>query len=594
MNSFSSIRKKLPTVNYPCELNIKEKSADCSSRHLDNVPQDLNSDIEKLNLQNNYITKLWNTSFLKYSQLTELDLQYNSIFWIHERSFYPLVNLKILHLSSNPGMSYLPRGSFQSLCKLQKLELVDFGLTSFIFHGVLNRNDQLRVGDTNIGGKLSKIPTLCGQYQVEAIYLWSNNFSSLRPETLAIDFKVDFLSLGNNPIRTVDPDTIALLQVKSLRFGVYPLSLEVIKNITFGVSKSTVIKELDIQHSGITHIPSDLFQHLRNKTLSTLSLFGNKIVLYPGVFQHLTHVYSLDLSYCGLKTIDPRYFDGMMHLRELIIHGTQLTLLNPENITWTVNLNEMYLDVFKCFEIREHTFRGLHNLTTLYLNHQSRSHDIIFYKINQAKLQYFYFEFSTVNEPILKLETPNLKDFMYMYVGDNPSYSDANAWEILHAAQSITRVVLNACLILCDIFDIGKSLALFNDMPKLIYLDLSENKLVDLLPALFKNLSSLQSMDLSRNRMRTIAADSFKGLISLETLDLSDNELFFFPDKFAINLKSLPNRSDGLHFIKKESFDASIGLTTLRLANNRLSNLIAVPFNHCFHLSNQLTFRGTI
>ena len=172
---------KFQTVNHhPCRLHVKEKSADCSSRHLDNVPRDLNSDIEKLDLQSNNLTKLWNTSFLKYSQLIELNLEYNSIFWIHERSFFPLVNLKKLDLSSNPGMSYLPRGSFQSLCKLQELDLVDFGLTSFIFHGALNRNDQFKVGDTDIDGKFYKIPTVCGQYHMEEIYLSSNNVSSLK------------------------------------------------------------------------------------------------------------------------------------------------------------------------------------------------------------------------------------------------------------------------------------------------------------------------------------------------------------------------------------------------------------------------------
>ena len=73
-------------------------------------------------------------------------------------------------------------------------------------------------------------------------------------------------------------------------------------------------------------------------------------------------------------------------------------------------------------------------------------------------------------------------------------------------------------------------------MPKLIYLDLNENNLVDLWPVLFTNLSSLKYMTITRNRMRTIAADALKGLISLETLNLSDNELFYFPDTFAINL----------------------------------------------------------
>ena len=117
-----------------------------------------------------------------------------------------------------------------------------------------------------------------------------------------------------------------------------------------------------------------------------------------------------------------------------------------------------------------------------------------------------------------------------------------------------------------ELYDRYTSRALFSDMPKLIRLDLSENKLVDLQPALFENLSSLTSLDLSHNKMETIAADAFIGLVSLETLNLNDNALFFLPDEFAINLKSLPN----LHLHLDElRYDSATGLTTLILANNR-------------------------
>ena len=132
------------------------------------------------------------------------------------------------------------------------------------------------------------------RHQIDFINLASNSFTNLTRETIAIDWNVNTLVLDDNPIQTVDPDAIASLHVKWLQLGDHPLSLEVIKNITLGVSKSTV-ERLDIQYSNITYIPFDLFAYLCNKSLASLSLERNDIVLYPGVFEDLTHVVSLDL-----------------------------------------------------------------------------------------------------------------------------------------------------------------------------------------------------------------------------------------------------------------------------------------------------------
>ena len=64
---------------------------------------------------------------------------------------------------------------------------------------------------------------------------------------IAITVSTRVLVLENNPIQTVDPDTIASLNAEFLLFGYYPLSLQVIRNITLGVSKSTAIENLSIQ-----------------------------------------------------------------------------------------------------------------------------------------------------------------------------------------------------------------------------------------------------------------------------------------------------------------------------------------------------------
>ena len=82
----------------------------------------------------------------------------------------------------------------------------------------------------------------------------------------------------------IDPDAIASLHVTAVHFGVNALSYDMMKNITLGVSRSDVIKSLSLEYANITIIPHDLFDFLRNKSLSKLSLLGNFLLLYPSVF----------------------------------------------------------------------------------------------------------------------------------------------------------------------------------------------------------------------------------------------------------------------------------------------------------------------
>ena len=568
MNSFSSIRKN--KVNHQCLMNIKKKSANCMYLHLENIPQDLIQDIENLYLRFNRIRYLHNTSFQKYPHLIKVDLNTNPIVWIQEGTFYPLVNLETLILSNTVRMLHLPSGSFLMSLRLQQLNLIRCSLTSFLLSGAFTHRPNLGVGNTEFDGKSSKNFPFYDQHQMDFIALTGNNFESLTRETIAIDWNVNTLILIDNPIQTVDPDTIASLHVKWLQFGDYPLSLEVIKNITLGVSKSTVIERLDIQYSNIRHIPSNLFEHLRNKSLASLSLGGNNIVFYQEVFKDLTHVFSLNLSNCGFTIIDPGYFDGMTDLRVLYAGSKQLSSVNPHNLPWRVNLDELFLGLFQCANISEYAFRGLHNLTKLFLTSDNKG-DV--YKnddfvVNHAKLQHFFFDSSTVWRPILRLAAPNLKTFYYRCASGDYFNFDFNAWEVSHAAQSIKTVTIHAGLMVFEIFHKSyTNRSLFSDMPKLIRLDLSGNKFIDLDPDLFVNLSSLTSLDLSHNEMETISADAFMGLISLETLNLSDNALFFLPDEFAIHLKSLQN----LYLDLGELYNVgneSTGLTTLILANN--------------------------
>ena len=536
------------------------------------VPQDLNPDIQQLFLSWNKLQVLRNTSFQEYAQLTELDLKENAIYYTEKGAFYPLVNLITLDLSHNNKI-YLHDASFQRSLKLQDLNLNDCGLSTFAIPGFVNRKTQLGLKESEFS---QKCPS-CGQHQANDIDLRDNNFTSLTSETIAIDCHVfSRLVMNGNPLQKVDPDTITSLQVKSLSVGSHPLSLEVIKNITLGVSKSIVIERLDIIYTNITVIPPDLFEHLRNKTLDSFSLHGNRnILLYPGVFKDLTHVSSLSLKVCNIKIIDPQYFEGMMELHWLEADVTQRNSINPSNITWGVPLHGIELQYYACAEIHMDTFRGLHNLTRLYLTVNDQTckvrPNIL---ISRMNLHEFFLYAIIGIRPALVLKTPHLKIFTYKCIGDD-FHLDYNPWELASVRQSIEIIHLHAHLYIHDIylyFPYNQNDTVFRDMPELRWLDLRSNAFKDLPCALFKNLSSLESLDISDNKIRSISSDAFIGLMSLKSLDLRRNKILYLPSKFQEIISSITHLSldsNYLNYLDGDLFVSSKRLTTLTLSENR-------------------------
>ena len=246
-----------------------------------------------------------------------------------------------------------------------------------------------------------------------------------------------------------------------------------IRNITLGISRSDVIKNLFLEDVGITNVSRDLFDFLRNKSLSKLSLQGNNLLLYPSVFAALTHVSTLDISGCNLKTIDPRYFEGMVGLRELLADNNEISSFNPATTTWKVNLHRMELGLKHSKEITHHAFRGLQNLKELFLRQKyARLYEfepMFFIHVSISELREFTL-LADAYETDLTLNTPNLKEFSFRSLDERTC--QLNSTELFAVAQAIEKVYICAGLWLRDIKDKGPSA--FSDKYKLIFLDLSK------------------------------------------------------------------------------------------------------------------------
>ena len=309
-----------------------------------------------------------------------------------------------------------------------------------------------------------------------------------------------------------------------------------------------------------------MFDCLRNKSLSKLSLQGNGILLYPSVFAALTHVSTLDISFCKLKTIDPRYFDGMVGLRELLADNNDISSLNPSATKWKINLYRMELGLKDCKAITQHAFRGLPNLKTLFLRQNvARTYGYCSTVIHITKLQELTFS-PGLYWTNLTLNTPNLKDFSFRNL--DQSMCSLNMTELFTAAQSIENVTIQGGLFVDDIRD--KRPSVFSD--KLIFLDLSKNSFQYLPSAVFKNLFSLKSLYISKSHIKTIQPNAFIGLDSLEILDLKENKILSLPGDILMHIKCLIKLnldSNTLSYLEKDLFISTPSLTTLILRHNQ-------------------------
>nr|AGU68276.1 third variable lymphocyte receptor [Eptatretus stoutii] len=149
-----------------CTCDGNKMSVTCNG--LKNVPNDIQKDAKKLNLQYNSLSKLSPTAFHGLNKLTFLDLGYNELQTLSEGVFDQLVNLNKLYLQYNELKS-LPRGIFDKLTKLTFLQLTENKL-HFLPHGVFDQLTELKTLNLEINqlrsvpdkafDKLSKLETI--------------------------------------------------------------------------------------------------------------------------------------------------------------------------------------------------------------------------------------------------------------------------------------------------------------------------------------------------------------------------------------------------------------------------------------------------
>ena len=417
--------------------------------------------------------------------------------------------------------------------------------------------------------------TSCGTNEKEFMDLSHNRIEKLTPESFALNCTVVSLSIFENPVQEVDPQTISSMSVQSLSLGWYAMSSALLKNVFVGVSQSS-IQELSITYVNLTHIPNGLFQPLQNKSLRKLDLSGNALNLQASSFSDLPLVSQLFIDDCRLLVMKPEYFNGMDSLRVLSMKSNYMYDFNSNYSMWKVDLHVINLSDNLLTTIHPPAFTGLRNLTTLLLMEFQSDPWIA---IDLTNLEQLDISGSIIHS--LNLYTPSLKHFICRSVG--ASIFPFMPGETFEYATSLTEIYMNQAEVnTLVLWNFDRQQSLFHGLKNLQLLVLSQNYLFFLFFGLFEGLISLEEIDLAENQIKTIANDTFTGLTSLHTLNLRGNELVSLAQDVLAHTKNLMNLyldSNGLDYLDDDLFAGLSVLSNLSLAGNKLSGFNESTFD---------------
>ncbi|XP_065584222.1 lutropin-choriogonadotropic hormone receptor-like isoform X2 [Artemia franciscana] len=292
----------------------------CSGQGLTELPEGLDKlNITRLSLDHNNITEIENDAFRGLEKLEVLSINRNHLEYIQEEAFSSLVSLSVLYLQGNRIYS-IPI-AIKKLKSLQEL---------YLYHN-----------------QISRIP--------------SGIFQSTR--------QLNFVELGHNPLRRIDPNAFANLPyLKKLALS------EVREPMDFpNLNGSTSIRVIKIDRSKIKTIDPDLCSYVPE--LISLELRSNQLSGVPDLGQcHFLRV--LDLSGNRIADVSNLHFKNQSDLQDLLLHNNHIHKIGANSFVGLDNLKTLDLSSNRISYIDPEAFIPFRNSLTD-LNVGDNSFDIL-------------------------------------------------------------------------------------------------------------------------------------------------------------------------------------------------------------------------
>ncbi|XP_067283827.1 toll-like receptor 4 [Pseudorasbora parva] len=187
-------------------------------RNLTSIPPSIPSSVQTLDFSFNVLNRLQKTVFPVLSFLRVLDLSRCHIKHIENDTFYNVNKLTTLILTGNP-ITYFGPGCLNTLHDLQRLVLVDVGLTSLQLQmNNLTKLQELKVGANNIQS-MSLPPFMSTFKDFSLLDLHANNISIITSDHTVVLREIGrnvTLILSRNPLLHIEPGAFKDVNLKQL------------------------------------------------------------------------------------------------------------------------------------------------------------------------------------------------------------------------------------------------------------------------------------------------------------------------------------------------------------------------------------------
>ncbi|XP_063912433.1 chaoptin-like isoform X1 [Zophobas morio] len=483
---------------------------------LQNLPSDAFKslpNLEELNLGNNRIKNMPDTSFHFLRKLKVLYIQDNVIEVLRKGTFQGDIHgdLTRLYFSFN-NLKTIQQHTFADLFKLEQIHLDDNKIESLERRSFMNLKNLKRLNLK--GNKLSSIvyETFQNLPELEDLDVSYNNLNSL-------DFSMfdQVGSLGMFHLNVSHNKLEKLVLNPSTNF-----EAELVCIYCLGMGGLQNIKVLDLSFNNITLISKQFFK-LVELSLTHLYLSNNRILnATKDVFGHMPHLQVLDLSHNRLYELD---FDTFRN---------------------TKRLQFLYASQNRIAEIPNDLFRFLTNLRIVDFSHNRLRFlpDNLFREAGLERL-----------------------DVSHNLLGKLPLTS-------LSVASAETLCELDLSWNGISSLSHGGQLSRFRSLS---WLDLSYNRLGQIDGGTFKGVPRLSSLNLGHNSQLTLEGNglSFQGLeYTLLNLNLDNVSLSQVPTMSTPNLLTL---SLALNFLPTVSAEIAGNMSSLRYLNLDYNDLSVVP-----------------
>lgn len=226
--------------------------------------------LKYLSLDSNLLTKIKNKTFSGLRSLQRLDLSKNIIEELESGAFARFINLKVLQLNLN-RISRLQSGIFRGFRSIQRIDLSVNGLNN-VEEGVFDGLPTLQILELGFNQLITLADGFFdGMRNLRSLFMASNQIEEIEPG-LANLTRLRLLDLSYNPLKHIAPTLLAKMdQLDSLELR--SCNLTSLDNDTFHNKMELTV--LDLSENDLSTIDWNIFQPLQK--LKFLKLEANHI-----------------------------------------------------------------------------------------------------------------------------------------------------------------------------------------------------------------------------------------------------------------------------------------------------------------------------